>query len=245
MLTHITQQGNAAVEKDNTNYHLILSPADDGYHNAQISSYAVRSELNLSPPVRLSLRAQFAGATPPGTAGFGFWNHPFAPGERGLRLPRAAWFFFGSPANNMALALNKPGYGWKAGTFDAANWRFLTLLPTAPMGFLLMRIPWLYRRLWPIGQRALGISEMHIDATMMTTSHAYQIDWLSDRVRFYIDGQIIHEAPLSPRGPLGFVAWTDNQYAVVTPQGRLGFGMVKIPAESSLLISELKLEITS
>ena len=31
-------------------------------------------------------------------------------------------------------------------------------------------------------------------------------------------------APNPPPGPLGFVAWIDNQYAVATPRGELRFG---------------------
>jgi hypothetical protein len=31
-------------------------------------------------------------------------------------------------------------------------------------------------------------------------------------------------APDPPPGPLGFVAWIDNQYAVATPRGSLRFG---------------------
>jgi hypothetical protein len=33
----------------------------------------------------------------------------------------------------------------------------------------------------------------------------------------------------SPRGPLGFVMWLDNQYMVVTPWGRLGWGLLDEP----------------
>ena len=30
----------------------------------------------------------------------------------------------------------------------------------------------------------------------------------------------------APRGPLGFVAWVDNQWAVATPRGRFGWGLL-------------------
>ena len=114
-------------------WRLSLPVADsDRYHDAQICDYVGRDFHN-APPARLSLEARFDGE-PRGTAGFGFWNHAFAPGERGFRLPQALWFFFGSPPNNMALAKGVPGHGWKAATFNARSWRFLALLPFAAGG---------------------------------------------------------------------------------------------------------------
>jgi hypothetical protein len=35
-------------------------------------------------------------------------------------------------------------------------------------------------------------------------------------------------APQPPAGPLGFVAWVDNQYAIATPDGTLRFGTLDI-----------------
>jgi hypothetical protein len=92
----------------------------------------------------------------------------------------------------MALAKGVAGPGWKAATINAARWPFLALLPTAPLGILLMRIPALYASLWPVGQRAS-------------------------------------------------VTWIDNQYAVVTPQGKVGFGLVNLPHTQSLLIEAVKI----
>ena len=59
--------------------------------------------------LRLRLDARFDGELR-GTAGFGFWNHAFVPGERGIRLPQALWFFFSSPPGDIALAKNLPGH---------------------------------------------------------------------------------------------------------------------------------------
>jgi hypothetical protein len=44
-----------------------------------------------------------------------------------------------------------------------------------------------------------------------------------------VDGAEVLRAPNPPRGPLGFVAWVDNQYAIATPEGRFGFGVVQTP----------------
>lgn len=255
---HITEIGQGRVVAQDAAYTLKLPAVDPAaYHDAQISSYATPADLSLMPPLRLSVRASAAQGTAPGTAqgtaqgtapgmaagtaGFGLWNHPFAPGERRLRLPRAAWFFYASPPSDMALARDVPGCGWKAATIDAARWPFLALLPLAPPGFLLMRVPALYRALWPVGQRALHVSERLLSDAIPTQAHTYTLDWLPDRVDFHIDGVRVHTSPYSPRGPLGFIAWIDNQYAVVTPQGRFRFGLVDVPEAQTLRIEWARL----
>src|SRR5258708_26067692 len=148
-----------------------------------------------------------------GTAGFGFWNQPVMTGEMDVRLPRAVWFFFGSPPSNMAFAQGVPGFGWKAATLDARRPAFLLLAPTAPIGFLLMRVPALYRVLWPIAQRAMGVSEKPITANL-TEPHTYRLDWLEKSVGLYVEDPLIMETQESPRWPLGVVTWLVNQFAV-------------------------------
>ncbi|MBN1679215.1 MAG: hypothetical protein JW966_02915 [Anaerolineae bacterium] len=209
----------------------VLDPSDTcRYNDAQITDYQglPRRAFPWRPPLRLTVRAWASHTTERlrGTAGFGFWNEPFVPVQRGLpRLPRAVWFFFGSPPNNMALACGVPGYGWKAATIDASRLRFWLMAPVAPLGFALMRVPVVYRRLWPVGQWALGVSEAQLSVDL-SEPHTYELDWLPDSVCFRVDGQPVHVAPTAPRGPLGFIAWIDNQYAVVTPQGHFKFGVL-------------------
>jgi hypothetical protein len=41
---------------------------------------------------------------------------------------------------------------------------------------------------------------------------------------------------------MGFIAWIDNQYAVVTPQGKFGWGVVPLPEAQSLLLEHVKIE---
>lgn len=215
------------------------------YSDAQITDYQglPRRAFPWSPPVRLIVRAWASHPMEAinGTAGFGFWNEPFVPvGTTLPRLPRAVWFFFGSPPNNMALAQGVPGFGWKAATLDSTRPGFLALAPVAPIGFLLMRFPALYRRLWPVGQRALGASEAILPVDL-GDPHDYQLDWLPDSVIFQVDGQRVHHAPYSPRGPLGFIAWIDNQYAVVTPQGQFRFGTLAIHHPQALIIEQIEI----
>lgn len=213
------------------------------YSDAQISDYGT-SDFRWRPPVRLTVAAC---ATPDadqlrGTAGFGFWNQPFMPGQVRLRLPQAVWFFFSAPPSNMQLAQGVPGPGWKAATINANRWQFLALGPAALPGFLLMRVPALYRALWPIGQRAIGVSEKLLDSALLAEPHTYTLDWRADGVTFSVDGQAVHHAPVAPGGPLGFVAWVDNQYAVVTPQGQFGAGIVPLEQSQTLRLDYISIE---
>ncbi|NWF70778.1 MAG: hypothetical protein HXY40_16970 [Chloroflexi bacterium] len=253
----VTESGQGRVQVSDHRLALHLLPTGAGYSNAQIDDYRPqppqrkadfvwrpppgKADFVWRPPLRLTLRARFSGA-PAGTAGFGLWNHPFAPGESGLRPPQAVWFFYGAPPGHIALAQGVPGHGWKAATFDARRWQFWALLPAAPVGVLLMRVPALYNRLWPIGQRALGISERLLDDHLLGDWHSYSLEWRRDGATFWVDGRAVQRAPYAPRGPLGFVAWIDNQYAVVTPQGHLGFGLVDIADQQSLFLDDLSLE---
>lgn len=239
--------GAGQVTQDADSLRLALPPCKAGqYADAQVSDYhgLPRHAYPWQPPLRLTLRARASGpaAQLRGTAGFGFWNDPFMPGRRGLpRLPRALWFFFGGPENDMALARDVPGHGWKAATFDPARPLFWGLLPFALPGFLVMRLPALYRALWPLGQRALGVAEAALPGHWLAETHDYSILWLPDFVRFEVDGLAVLETGRSPAGPLGFIAWIDNQYAVVTPQGRFGWGTVTC-AEQWLALDWLMIE---
>lgn len=211
------------------------------YSDAQISDYE-SNDFRWQPPLRMTVRARFSADNLVGTAGFGFWNQPFMPGQRGFRLPQAAWFFYSSPPSNMQLAQGIPGPGWKAATIDASRWSFLALAPTAPLGVLLMRVPALYNILWPLGQRAIGVSECLLDRALLTETHIYTLEWRIDGATFTVDGALTHESPYAPRGPLGFIAWVDNQYAIVTSQGRFNFGIVPIEREQSLILDAVTIE---
>jgi hypothetical protein len=240
---HFSKVGNAQVMHSAGALTLAVQPAR-GYSNAQLDDYHTMHGMRFRwrAPLRMKVRARFDGSIR-GTAGFGFWNHPYAPNERGFRLPQAVWFFFASPPSNMALAQGVPGCGWKAATFDAKRWQFLALLPTAPIGFLLMRVPALYSRLWGIGQRAIGVSEGLLDPQLMHHAHTYTLEWRGDSAEFAIDDSVVHRAPYSPHGRLGFVAWIDNQYAIVTPQGQFGFGIIETEDAQHLVLETIQIEM--
>lgn len=237
----VTEIGQGRVVEASDALLLTTDPTPAGmYSDAQISDYQ-DADFRWRPPLRLTVRAS-ASAGLVGTAGFGFWNQPFMPGQYRLRLPQAVWFFFSSPPSNMALAQGVPGPGWKAAAINARRWQFAALLPAAPLGFLLMRVPALYRRLWPTGQRAIGVSEHLLDSALLAETHTYTIDWRRDGITFAVDGAEIHQTPSALGGPLGFVAWVDNQYAVVTPQGNFGMGVVPLEQSQTLRLEYIQIE---
>jgi hypothetical protein len=161
--------------------------------------------------------------------------------KRPPTLPRALWFFYGSPPSNMQLDLNTPGCGWKAATIDASHWPFLLLVPTAPLAVPLMHLPQLYARLWPIAQRAMQASEALVTVDM-TAWHTYVIEWESQRARFLVDDRLVLACTTPPQGPLGLVIWLDNQYMVVTPQGRVRHGLLAQPGRQWLELDLVRCE---
>jgi hypothetical protein len=216
------------------------------YSNSQIDDYQglARRRLSWRPPLRMTVRARFShdAAELLGTAGFGFWNDPFwMTGRRRPALPRVVWFFYASPPSNMKLDLNTPGHGWKAATLDTMRLPFFLLAPTAPLAVPLMNVRPLYCRLWPIAQRAIGVSEAALEVPM-TAWHTYVIDWGADRVLFSVDGRPVLESGSSPQGPLGLVMWLDNQYAVVTPWGRFGYGLLESSEKQWMEVDTLFIE---
>ena len=236
------------------------------YTNAQIDDYGglARRRFLWSPPLTLTVRARFSHPAPRlrdecdcdfqyhptaeagpilgGTAGFGFWNDPFVMGGRRIpALPRAIWFFYASPPSNMKLDLRTPGCGWKAATIDAARLPFLALAPTIPVAVPLMNLSAAYRRLWPIGQRAISVNEAPVNADM-TGWHTYVVEWGATTARFWVDGQSVLDCITPPRGPLGLVIWLDNQFMVVTPQGRLRHGLLTKPGEQWMEIDSIQIE---
>jgi len=163
-----------------------------------------------------------------GTVGFGFWNAAISLMRAEPRLPDAIWFFGASPPSNMALVPGVAGWGWKAQvvhanrlgalaagapTLGAMLWARLSGRPAAYAG----ASRWL--------QTMTGACEAPLDAHAdLRDWHEYTLEWRRDEARFCVDGVEALVVPQPPQGPLGFVAWLDNQYAVATPRGELRFG---------------------
>jgi len=223
-----------------------VDAASHEYSNAQIDDYQglPRRRFPWRPPLDLTVHARFSHPAGElrGTAGFGFWNDPFMmTGARAPTLPRALWFFYSSPPSDMKLDLETPGHGWKAATVDALRPAALPLALLAPPAVLLMNVRSFYRRLWPPIRRRLNVAEAALTADM-TRWHTYALEWEQERSRFSVDGVLVLEEAPSPRGPLGFVMWLDNQYLVATPQGRFGWGALDAPGRQWMEVDSLVIE---
>ncbi len=239
--------GNGALESTGTTLRFVNTDTSSShYTDAQIDDYQglPRRRFPWHPPLTLTVRARFSHPTGTlsGTAGFGFWNDPFMmTGFRWPALSRAIWFFYTSPPSDMKLDLHTPGHGWKATTIDAIRLPFFLLAPTTPLAIPLMNLRPLYRALWPVAQQAIGVSEGLVEADM-TAWHTYVIEWGLERARFRVDGESVLDCDRPPRGALGFVMWLDNQYAIVTPWGRFGYGRIEAPGRQWMEVGALAIE---
>ena len=209
------------------------------YADAQIDDYGKLPRANFPwrPPLRMEVRARSCRpaatvdstvASPGilrGTAGFGFWNYPFSVRGDILMLPEAIWFFYASPPSDIALVPGIAGWGWKAQvvhamrpgavlaivpTLLATGWGHLTS-NTRPAARWLQRLSGAHETLLPIE---------------MTEWHTYRLEWYAKEAHFWVDERHLLRISHPPCGPLGFVAWLDNQYAIATPRGVLRFGTV-------------------
>lgn len=201
------------------------------YRLAQIEDYKDlrRQVFPWRPPARVVLRARSSHQEIPGTWGFGLWNDPsalslgFGGASRALpALPNAAWFFFASPPNYLALRDDIPAWGQLVATFRSPHIPAPLLAPAVlalPLAFLPAGAKLLRR----IGRRILlqEAESLSLDPTLW---HSYAMDWGDDGVVFHVDGEMVFKTSLTPRGPLGLVIWVDNQYAALPPDGRLGYG---------------------
>jgi hypothetical protein len=215
------------------------------YRVAQHDDYSSLKRKNFIhyPPLSLTLRARVSEKNLAGTWGFGLWNDPFSLGMgikgSGLRLPalpQSAWFFYGSPKNDLSFHSQFPANGWMASVFRSKSISsFLFPLGMLVLPFLMTKSTarWIRRQ----ASRFIQDDFIRLDIDV-TAWHTYRLDWLPNRVGFYLDGISVFTSPLSPNPPLGLVMWIDNQYAAFSADGTVSFGTESNPA-ASLEIKDL------
>ncbi|MEM8860627.1 MAG: hypothetical protein AAGD96_20085 [Chloroflexota bacterium] len=232
---------------------LNIPPTQSGYTNAQIDDYGGRRrqeyiwrpDQHISLSVSLSLEARFSHPANAleGTAGFGFWNAPFGdPTMPWPTLPKATWFFLSAPPGDLPLNPDGPGQGFFASTLDATTFKAISLAPLAPPVVLLNQLSGFKKRVWPRVQQALGMSYQQLDHINITEWHDYELNWRPDGCIFSVDGNIVLKTDQSPKGPLGFVCWIDNQYMAVTPTGRMSAGSRPIVKSQWLEIRNVSIQ---
>jgi hypothetical protein len=240
-LWHEWLVGDASITmRDSTLRMAIGAVSHDSYANSQLDDYGKRhGPFAWRPPLRMRVRARSSHpAWPPhvpadtasdaylrGTAGFGFWNAGLSPGGKVLSLPDAVWFFAASRPSEIALVPDVPGWGWKAQVVHANRASSaLQVVPTlATVAMARLGGPLAPAERWV--RKLSGAHEAQLTASLRDW-HTYELDWLPETATFRVDGVEVLHAPGPPRGPLGFVTWIDNQFAVVTPRGELRFGFV-------------------
>lgn len=217
------------------------------YRLAQLDDYSTlqRSRFPLTTSASLSLRCRASEPSLPGTWGFGFWNDPFSVsfglggmGQRLPVLPNAAWFFHASARNHLSLN-NLPGNGFLAQSFSAPKTPALLLAPG------LLALPLLFSKRLSRWIRAVSARIIAGDGMQLTVSptawHTYGLRWRAGHVEYTIDGALVFETTVSPRGPLGTVIWIDSQFAAFTPEGQVRMGSEANPVPAWIEITDLEL----
>lgn len=218
---------------------VIPSTTSAGYVDAQLDDYEhelPRTFVN-TPPQHLRIRARFshnAGALK-GTAGFGFWNHPFTREGGVLEAPQNVWFFYGSPESDLRLAKGIPGHGFKAASLSSplpgreakgVSAGVSKIIMAA--GNLALRIPVVSSLAMNAARNLITAQEKLLDLDM-TQWHDYALDWRMDEAVFSVDGIEVMRATKPPQIALGFAAWVDNYRATATPDGQYQFAYVDVP----------------
>ena len=240
---------NGGVVEDGEHLRFKLPVGDGRYADAQIDDYGDgdgRGDFSWCVGHSLQLKARFSHGVGElqGTAGFGFWNAPFAdPSIKWPALPQAVWFFYASPPSDLPLPIEGLGQGWFVGTIDAGTKTAVSTIPFAPIFLLLNRFRRFHVRFWPMVRRRLGISFKPLSVTL-TDWHHYRLDWRPDGCLFYVDQELVYQTAFSPRGPLGFVCWLDNQYMVLTRNGRFRWGTLALTDNQWLEVADLNIAPT-
>ena len=234
--------GSAWLEEEPGMARFVLGPAPAGrLSDIELNDHRLyaRGRWPWRPPLRMSVRARASHPAGQiiGTAGFGFWNAPFAESNDALESPQAVWFFHASPPSHLSMSPKGPGSGWRAQCINTPRVpKWAVLLGGAAWVVLKPLRPLFYRA----AQSQVGGGELALPLRF-DEWHAYRLEWLRERVDFFVDDQKIYSTASSPRGPLGFVAWMDNSMLSLQA-GSMDFGNLEVPQRQWLELSEVVIE---
>jgi len=256
---HFTPSARVEEISSESSHFLLTVPAGkaDKYRNAQLDDYAqlTRGRFPNHSPITVSLSARTSSNNIPGTWGFGLWNDPFGLsigyGGKPFRfpaLPNAVWFFGASEENYLSFKepagfdtdgksirpTQPAANGFLAQSFRAP--KFNPLLVLAGLVFPFSRK--VTRRLM---SRVIAEDGIRLDVDT-TEWHRYKLEWRDKRASFEVDDVQVFDSDVSPTTPLGLVIWIDNQYAASTPEGKIGFGVLKNLEPAWLEVKDLKLK---
>ena len=223
----------------------LINYPTNAYTDAQIDDCIVsRKNLPWEQGTRMQIRARFSHEADElvGTAGFGFWNRPFAdPTIKYPTLPRAAWFFFGSPPHNCLPFTTEGVSGWYAATLDGTSWQSISMIPFAPFVLLGNQFPKIRKKIWPKVMERSRVSHKPVSASM-TEFQTYELEWRHDGCEFRVDNKTILSTPNSPQKNMTFVCWIDNQFMQVKATGKMKAGVLPLAQTQWLEIAHLSVE---
>jgi hypothetical protein len=205
---------------------------------AQIDDYInrPRSDYLWLPPkiFRLKARVSHLAGELLGTAGFGFWNN-MAPlwGTHMEVNPNWIWYYYASPQSTISLT-NGIANGWKASAVYGGKGGERAMAAANTF----MKIPLFGKLLTGVRMPA---KEKSLEEWDFTQWHEFEIHWLPESIHFRIDGEEVLAARVKVSVPLAFVAWIDNNYATVKPNGEFEVGYLAVGQEQSLMIQSLEI----
>lgn len=230
--------GSAKVE-ESFGLRLSLKNAPSGRLSvAQIDDYIdrPRSDYLWLPPLILRLKARVSHVSGEllGTAGFGFWNNMAPLWGNGMEVnPNWVWFYYASPQSTISLTGGMAN-GWKASVVNGGRGGERSMAAANTF----MRIPLLGRLLTGVRMPA---REKALDGFDPTLWHEFEIHWLPEAIHFRIDGDEVLAARVKVTIPLAFVAWIDNNFATIKPNGGFEVGNLAIEQEQSMMIQNLEI----
>lgn len=235
--------GHANIEAEPGVARFVVHGAEDGQlSDAEIDDHRTvpRERLMWKPPLVLSVRARMSHRADEmqGTAGFGFWNDPFDWVGNVQAPPNALWFFYASSQSDMAFDPSARGNGWKAAMLNAGRADPVTMA----IGNFVFNLPGMSRLIFRLAQTRINAREKNLDEYALTDWHDYRIEWRVGTARFLVDGVEVLVAVSPPRMPLGFVAWVDNNVAVMGSGREFEFKRIAIGQRQWMELAHVRIE---